>query len=64
MIGWIAKGFYSASPALIFPVIALAIFFTVFGLIIVYVVRMDNKEIEHDAKLPLNNDNDHKWNEA
>jgi cbb3-type cytochrome oxidase subunit 3 len=37
----------------IFPVISLVLFVTVFTVIVVWALRLDRRELEHAARLPL-----------
>jgi len=48
-----ASEFFSQSPALLLPVIGLVLFFTVFLVIVVRVIRMKTSEVEHNARIPL-----------
>ena len=47
--------FESMQGVEIWPIIGLLIFFTVFVLIIAYVLLMDKSEVKHMANLPLDN---------
>ncbi len=48
-----ASEFFAQSPALLFPVIALVLFFTVFLVVVVRVMRMSAAEADHIARIPL-----------
>ena len=48
-----AAEFFSQSPALLYPVLALILFFTVFLLVVVRVMRMSKAEVDHNARIPL-----------
>ncbi len=48
-----ASEFFSQSPALLYPVLALILFFTVFLLVVVRVMRMSASEVDHAARIPL-----------
>ena len=48
-----ASEFFSQSPALLYPVIALVLFFTVFLFVVVRVMRMSAAEADENARIPL-----------
>lgn len=48
-----ARDFFVRSPALVFPVLALVIFFVVFVAMVVRAMRTPSSEAEALAKLPL-----------
>ena len=48
-----ASEFFAQSPALLYPVIALVLFFTVFVVVVVRVMRMSAAEVDHNARIPL-----------
>ena len=48
-----ASEFFSQSPALLLPILALVLFFTVFVVIIIRVMRMKSSDIDHNARIPL-----------
>ncbi len=48
-----AAEFFQQSPALLYPVLALVLFFIVFLFVIVRVMRMSAKEADHNARIPL-----------
>ncbi len=48
-----AAEFFADSPALLYPMIALVLFFTVFLVVIVRVLRMTASEADHNARIPL-----------
>ena len=48
-----AAEFFAQSPALLYPVIALVLFFTVFLVVVIRVMRMPASEVEHNARIPL-----------
>jgi cbb3-type cytochrome oxidase subunit 3 len=48
-----ASEFFSQSPALLYPVLALLLFFTVFLLVVVRVMRMSASEVDQAARIPL-----------
>lgn len=48
-----ASEFFEHSPVLLFPVIALVLFFTVFLVVIVRVMRMKTSEADECARIPL-----------
>ena len=48
-----ASEFFEQSPVLLFPVIALVLFFTVFLVVVIRVMRMKASEAEHYARIPL-----------
>ena len=48
-----AAEFFAQSPALLYPILALVLFFTIFLIVIVRVMRMSASEVEHNAQIPL-----------
>jgi len=48
-----AAEFFAQSPALLYPVIALVLFFTVFLVVVIRVMRMKASEADHYARIPL-----------
>ena len=48
-----AAEFFAQSPALLYPVIALLLFFTVFLVVVIRVMRMSAAEVDHNARIPL-----------
>ena len=48
-----AAELFGDSPALLYPLIALVLFFTVFLVVIIRVLRMTASEAEHNARIPL-----------
>jgi len=48
-----ASEFFAQSPALLYPVIALVLFFTIFLVVVVRVMRMSAAEADHNARIPL-----------
>jgi hypothetical protein len=48
-----AAELFAQSPALLYPLIALVLFFTVFVVVVVRVVRMKASEAERYARIPL-----------
>jgi len=48
-----ASEFFAQSPALLYPVIALVLFFTVFVVVVVRVMRMSAAEADYNARIPL-----------
>ncbi len=53
-----ASEFFSQSPALLLPILALVLFFTAFLVIVIRVVRMNASDIEHDARIPLDEESE------
>jgi hypothetical protein len=53
-----ASEFFSQSPALLLPIFALVLFFTVFLVIVVRVIRMKPSDIDHDARIPLDEESE------
>ena len=53
-----ASEFFSQSPALLLPILALVLFFTVFLVIVVRVIRMKPSDIEHNARIPLDEESE------
>lgn len=48
-----AAEFFEQSPLLLYPLIALVLFFTVFLVVVIRVVRMKASEADHYARMPL-----------
>lgn len=48
-----ASEFFAQSPALLYPIIALLLFFTVFVVVVVRVIRMKASEADHHARIPF-----------
>ncbi len=48
-----AAEFFAQSPVLLYPLIALVLFFTVFLAVIIRVMRMKRSEADRYAQLPL-----------
>lgn len=48
-----AAEFFSQSPALLLPILALVLFVTVFLFIVVRVMRMSASEVDRNARIPL-----------
>ncbi len=48
-----AAEFFAQSPALLYPVISLVLFFIVFLAVVIRVMRMSASEVDHDARIPL-----------
>jgi len=48
-----AAEFFSQSPALLYPVLALFLFFFVFAVVTVRVLRMKRSDAERLARIPL-----------
>ena len=48
-----AAEFFAQSPALLYPVIALVLFFTIFLVVVIRVMRMPASEVDHNARIPL-----------
>lgn len=53
MLGRYAAEFFEKSPALLFPLIALGIFFVVFVALAIRAVRMDRSQAAELADLPF-----------
>jgi hypothetical protein len=53
-----ASEFFSQSPALLLPILALVLFFTVFLVIVVRVIRMKPSDIDHNARIPLDEESE------
>ena len=51
-----AAEFFAQSPALLLPILALVLFVTVFLFIVIRVMRMSASEVEHNARIPLDDD--------
>jgi len=49
----LAGELFAQSPALLYPLIALVLFFTVFLVVLVLVMRMKPSEVDEYARLPL-----------
>jgi hypothetical protein len=48
-----AADFFSQSPALLLPILGLVLFFSVFLVIVIRVMRMSASEVDHNARIPL-----------
>ncbi len=48
-----ASEFFQNSPALLYPVLALVLFFSLFVYVVVRVVRMKRADAERYARIPL-----------
>ena len=48
-----ASEFFEQSPMLLLPVIALVLFFIVFLVVVIRVMRMKPSEADHCARIPL-----------
>ena len=48
-----AAEFFAESPVLLYPLIALALFFTVFLIVVIRVWRMKSKDADYYARMPL-----------
>lgn len=53
MLSVIAKGFFSSSPVLIFPILALLLFLFIFTVITIRVLATDRETIHKLTVLPL-----------
>ena len=56
MLSMMAKGFFTDSPLIFFPVLALVIFMITFTVITVRTLRSSNESLQHVAGLPLIDD--------
>jgi hypothetical protein len=54
----IAEGFFSESPVMAAPLVAMLIFLGVFALAVVHAVRARRTEVERCARLPLEEGDD------
>jgi hypothetical protein len=57
MLSMMAKGFFTDSPLIFFPVLALVIFLVTFTFITVRTLRSSSESLQHIASLPLGDDN-------
>lgn len=48
-----ASAFFDNSPVLLYPLLALALFFIVFLVVIVHVIRMKRTDADRYARIPL-----------
>ncbi|MGB5268761.1 MAG: hypothetical protein WBN30_19375 [Polyangiales bacterium] len=48
-----ASEFFANSPVLLYPLLALALFFIVFLVVIVRVMRMKTSDVDEYARIPL-----------
>ena len=48
-----AAEFFAQSPALLLPILALVLFVTIFLVIVIRVMRMSASEVDHNARIPL-----------
>lgn len=53
MLSMMAKGFFTDSPLIFFPVVALLVFLVTFTLITIRTLRSSNESLQHVACLPL-----------
>lgn len=53
MLSWLASDFFSQSPVLLLPVIALVLFFLVFTMMSLRALRMPREQVEVLASLPF-----------
>jgi cbb3-type cytochrome oxidase subunit 3 len=51
-----ASEFFAQSPALLYPMLALLLFFVVFLAVVIHVFRMKPSEVERLARIPLEDD--------
>ena len=56
MLSMMAKGFFTESPLIFFPVLALVIFLVTFTFITIRTLRSSNESLQHVAGLPLVDD--------
>ncbi len=56
MLGWFASDFFARSPVLIYPVIALGIFMTIFISMSLKALFLKKSEVDRLAQLPLSED--------
>lgn len=56
MISWFASDFFARSPVLLFPVVALALFITVFMLVSLRALLWKRQDLEAVSRLPLEED--------
>lgn len=59
MLRALATDFFARSPVLIFPIIALGLFFVMFVAIGVWVARAQRQELDAAARLPFNDGEGH-----
>ncbi|MEM9191603.1 MAG: hypothetical protein AAGF12_20685 [Myxococcota bacterium] len=53
MLGWFASDFFARSPVLVFPLVGLGLFFTVFVTVSLRAVFTNKAKIERLAALPF-----------
>jgi uncharacterized membrane protein (DUF485 family) len=53
MLGWFASDFFARSPVLIFPLVALGLFMTVFVLATVRALMANREHLDRMSRLPL-----------
>ena len=51
-----AAEFFAQSPALLYPLIALVLFFSIFLVVVVRVIRMKASEVDRRARIPLDDE--------
>ena len=56
MLSWLASDFFSESPVLLLPVIALVLFFLVFTMMSLRALRMPREQVDALASLPFDSD--------
>lgn len=56
MISWLASDFFSQSPVLALPVVALLLFMVLFTVMAVRAMRLPASEVQSLAELPMSRD--------
>lgn len=58
MLGWFASDYFSQSPVLIFPLVALGLFMTVFMVVSLRALFARKPNLDRLAQLPLESDDE------
>lgn len=58
MLSWFASDYFAQSPVLVYPLIALGIFMTIFTVVSVTTLLKRKQRFERIAALPLENDDE------
>ena len=58
MLSWFASDYFSQSPVLIFPIVALGLFLTVFMVVSLRAMLARKPQLDRMAQLPLESDDE------
>jgi hypothetical protein len=56
MLGWFASGWFGSSPFLVYPLVAIAIFMTVFCAVSLRALTLKRSDVQRCAHMPLEDD--------